>query len=180
MAGEVSNTEESTEFQTGDHILSGEEDLSQTAINEVDVTELQSLVAQKDEELSEVNARITELEQVLTGKNDEIGSLKQLNEELEERLVTVDNTLTDAVAGYRAVLVQANPDVIEELITGDTIEAVNESLDKAKALVSKVREGLETEMSLARVPAGAPERTAPDFSGLSPREKIQQAIAIKR
>ena len=101
-------------------------------------------------------------------------------DEMEERLTTLGNTLTETVTSYKAVLVQANPDVIEELITGDTIETINESLGRAKDLVSRVRQGLENEISLARVPAGAPERTAPDFSGLSPREKIQQAIATSR
>ena len=49
-----------------------------------------------------------------------------------------------------------------------------------KALVTKVKQGLEIEISLARVPAGAPERTLPDLSALSPREKIQYAIGITK
>ena len=69
---------------------------------------------------------------------------------------------------------------MEELISGDTIESINESLDKAKGLINRVRQGLETEISLGRVPAGAPERRPPDLSALSPREKIQYAIGGKR
>ena len=49
-------------------------------------------------------------------------------------------------------------------------------VEKAKALVSRVKQGVEAEVSLAKVPAGAPERTLPDLSALSPREKIQYAI----
>ena len=140
------------------------------------VTELESLLAQKTEELATVNARLVELEQVVAGKDSEIAGLKQTSDELEERLTALNNSLGEALASYKAMVVQANPEVIEELISGDTIESINESLDKAKVLVSKVRQGVETEISLARVPAGAPERTSPDLSALSPREKIQYAI----
>jgi hypothetical protein len=70
--------------------------------------------------------------------------------------------------------------VLEELITGDTIESINESLKKAKTLVSQVRQGLETEIAGAKIPAGAPPRTPPDLSALSPREKIQYAIGGKQ
>jgi hypothetical protein len=95
-------------------------------------------------------------------------------------LTTISNSLTEAVANYKTTVLQANPEVIEELISGDTIESINESLSKAKTLVSKVRQGVEAEISLAKVPAGAPERTSPDLSALSPREKIQYAIGGKK
>jgi len=96
--------------------------------------------------------------------------------EAEEKIAATDDSLAEAVASYKAMVVQSNPEVIEELISGDTVESINESLVKAKALVSKVRQGVEAEIALARVPAGAPERTSPDLSALSPREKIQYAI----
>jgi len=130
------------------------------------ITELEGLVAQKDEELTKANARITELEQAVA-KSD-------------EKLTTLKNSLAEAVAGYKAIVVQANPEVLEELVIGDTIESINESLNKAKTLISRVRQGLETEISGARIPAGAPQRTPPDLSALSPREKIQYAIGGKK
>ncbi len=144
------------------------------------VTELENLVAQKDEELTKTNARLVELEQAVAGKDSAIADLKQTRDELEERLTTLNNSLAKAVASYKAMVVQANPEVIEELISGDTVESINESLEKAKDLVSRVRQGVEAEISLAKVPAGAPERTSPDLSALSPREKIQYAIGGKR
>jgi len=116
------------------------------------VAELEGLVAQKEEELTKANSRITELGQAVN----------------------------QAVASYRVLAVQANPDVIEELITGDTIDDINASLKRAKTFVSKVREGLEAEVAGAKVPAGAPQRTPIDLSALSPREKIQYAIGGKK
>jgi len=130
------------------------------------VAELEGLVAQKDEELTRANARITELEQAVA--------------ESEAKLTTLKDSLAEAVAGYKTMVVQANPEVLEELVTGDTIESINESLNKAKTLISRVRQGLESEISGAKIPAGAPQRTPPDLSALSPREKIQYAIGGRK
>ena len=123
------------------------------------VIELEGLVAQKDEELAKANTRVSEVEQVVaeSGRN-----------------------LAQAVSSYKALVVKSNPGVLEELITGDTIEDINTSLERAKTIVGMVRQGLEVEMASARVPAGAPERTPTDLSALSPREKIQYGIGGKR
>jgi chromosome segregation ATPase len=128
------------------------------------------------EEAAATGTRLEELEEAIAGKDAEIAALKQDKDELEDRLSALNKALTDAVSGYRTMVVQSNPDIVEELITGDTIDAVNESLEKAKALVSRVRQGLEAEISMAKVPAGAPERTPPDLSSMTAREKIQYAI----
>ena len=152
---------------------SGEQNLSETGESG------EEMVAQKDEELAEAVARISELEQALADKESEIADMKQSQAELEDRLSATSGALDEAVASYRALAIQTNPEVMEELITGDTIEAIDESLKKARSLVDKVKQGLESEVSLARVPAGAPERRSPDLSALSPREKIQYAMGKK-
>jgi len=144
-------------------------------VTEAGTTETESPLSQ-EEELGRVSARLVELEELVASKESEIAGLKQLNAELEARLESVSNSLARAVASYKETVVRANPEVVEELITGDTIEAIDESVARAKHLVSKVRQGLAAEISLARIPAGAPERTSPDLSALSPREKIQYAI----
>ncbi len=119
--------------------------------------------------------RVAELEQTVAGKDSDIAGLQQAKTELEAKLQSLTQSLNEAIASYKTMVVQANPEV-EELIIGDTIEAVNASLSKAKVLVGKVRQGVEASILRARVPAGAPERTVPDLSTLSPREKIQHAI----
>jgi len=154
-------------------------EVEESGQNEDRITELEGLVAQKDEELAKANARIIELEQTVTNLNSEVASLKQAVAESEEKLTSINHSLTEAVASYKTMVVQANPEVLEELITGDTIEAINESLEKAKTLVSRVRQGLEAEITAGKVPAGAPIRTPPDLSALSPREKINYAIGGK-
>ena len=89
---------------------------------------------------------------------------------------TLEESLTKAVTGYKTLVIKSNPDIIEDLIDGDTIESINESLEKAKDLVSRVRQGVEAEISKVKVPVGAPERSSPDLSALSPAEKIRYAI----
>ena len=126
------------------------------------IAELEGLVAQKEEELAKAIARISELEQAVA--------------EAEEKIATTNNSMAEAVASYKTMLIQTNPEVLEELISGDTIESINDSLEKAKTLIGRVRQGLEAEISAAKIPAGAPHRTPPDLSALSPREKIQYAI----
>jgi len=129
------------------------------------INELEGWLAQKDEELTKANARILELEQAMAESN--------------QKLTTIGNSLAEAVVSYKTMVVQANPEVLDELITGDTIESINESLNKAKVLTNRVRQGLETEILSAKFPAGAPQRMPPDLSALSPREKIQYAIGGK-
>ncbi len=128
------------------------------------------------EELRSRDATIIRLEQALAAKDSEIVSLKQALDEAERKLADLGKALAQAVASYKALVIQANSGVLAELITGDTVEEVNESLKNAQALVERVRQEMEAEASKTRIPAGAPQRAALDLSALSPREKIQYAI----
>lgn len=151
------------------------------------IDELEGSVIEKDEELSakdtcltESETRIAELEQTLADRDSELATLKQAMAESAEALTNVKDSLCRAVSSYRTLVVQSNPDILDELITGDSIEAIDQSLESAKTLISKVREGIEGEIASGRVPAGAPTRTLLDLSALSPREKIQYAIGGNR
>ena len=132
-------------------------------------------------------ARIAELESLLTQKGDElelastrIAGLEQATAELNEKLTDNGNALSQAIASYRALAIKSNPDIIEELISGDSIEEIDASLERAQNLIIKVKKGLEEEVSAIRVPAGSPQRAPFDLSILSPREKIQYAIGGKK
>ncbi len=176
MADEIERTEETAESgnESENPPEGGEREPGR------EISELENLVAQRDEKIINISGRMDELEGTLAGKEEEISTLKQTAAETEERLTSVNNSLAEAVADYKGLVIQANPEVVEELITGDTIESIKKSLEQARNLVSKVRQGLETEISLAKVPAGAPVRTSPDLSALSPREKIQYAVSRAR
>jgi chromosome segregation ATPase len=115
------------------------------------------------------NSKIAELE-VAAAERDE--KLNALNESISR----LNGNLLQAVSSYRSMVVKSNPGILEELIAGDTVEAIDKSVESANILIGRVREGLEEEASRIRIPAGAPPRTPPDLSALSPREKIQYAM----
>ena len=145
--------------------------------------ELEELKRDKEalaRELKSRDATIIRLEQALAGKDSEIAALKQALDEAERKLTDLGKALSQAVASYKALVVQANPGLPQELITGDSIEAIDKSVAAAQTLVAKVRKELEAEIAGAKIPAGAPLRTPPDLSALSPQEKIQYAIGERR
>jgi len=137
------------------------------------IAELEQLIASKEKELAAKDSRISELEQAVADKDSQIADLNQ-------SLADIESGLSQAVAAYRALVVKANPAVPEELISGDTIEEIDDSLANARLLVDRVRQELEVEIAAAKIPAGSPLRTPLDFSALSPKEKIQYAIGERR
>ncbi len=129
-----------------------------------------------EEELKSRDARIIKLEQDLAVKESEMAALKNELDVLGQALDGRDKAMAQAVADFKEMVVVANPGLPPELIAGDTIAAVKDSLDNARAVVDKVRQDLDAAAVRVRIPAGAPQRLAPDLSGLSPREKIQQGL----
>jgi len=130
-------------------------------------------------ELQSREAAIASLEQALTSKDGEIAALKQSLEEAKQESVEVAKELSQAVTAYKELTAQANPGLVAEMIQGETIEEINESVKSAKALVERIKQEVGAENARARVPAGAPQRTPLDLSGLTPREKIRYAMEGK-
>ncbi len=180
MVDELNHEEDSPENQSGE-TGSIEAEGPQGDVGQSDDTyDLENLLAQKDEELARANVQIAELEGTVSDRDVDIAALEQSVNEMGEKLASTSDSLVEAVTSYRNMIIQANPDIVVELISGDTVESLNESLEKARRLIGQVRQGLETEIAMARVPTGAPERRSPDLSALSPREKIQYGIGGKK
>lgn len=146
-------------------------------------SELEALKQEKETHaraLAEREASVTRLGQELAGKDNEMTTLRQAAAESERKLAEANSTLVQAVASYRELVTKTNPGIPVEMVGGDSIEAINRSLENACALVEKVKQGIEAETSRTRVPAGAPQRKPSDLSALSAREKIQYGIGGKR
>jgi len=84
--------------------------------------------------------------------------------------------LDNAVSAYRKLAISTSPLYSDDIIGGNSVEEIDASVKKVNGLVKKMRSSLEAELKDLTVPAGAPERSAPDLSGLSPRDKIKQGI----
>jgi len=113
----------------------------------------------------ELRYRISQLEESVATRDSELNSLKE--------------SLSKAVARYRDAVLAGAPDVPSDLLKGETVEEIDDSLERAKDIVSQVRQRLDASAADS-IPAGAPPRTEPDLSALSPVEKIAYGMAQKR
>jgi len=134
----------------------------------------------EDDSGTEPEPKAVGFAQIIVDKDTEIAALRKSESELKEKLAAVSRLFNEAVASYKNRVLELNPEIAGELIAGETIEAVNDSLEKAISLVGRVKKSVEKEIANIKVPAGAPGRRAADLSALSPREKIQYAIGGKK
>lgn len=148
-----------------------------------EVEELKSQLGERDATMGELQRQLAEAVALNQTSAEELTLLQKGLEEKDTQLASTSETLSQAVERYRASLVAANPEIPQEMIAGEAIANIDISLEKAKALVEKVASSLERRREeearatlLGRVPTGAPERSSPDFSSMSAREKIEYAI----
>jgi chromosome segregation ATPase len=132
-----------------------------------------------ENELDGLKNRVGELEKEATAKELKINMLEQKLTEISKQQKETGNRLSIAVNSYRNLITADNAEIPAELISGNSIEEIDNSLMSAKLLVNKIRQGLEGEISAARIPGGAPVRGELDISGLSPIEKIKYAMGRK-
>jgi len=124
-------------------------------------------------ELASERQRIDELDGQLAGGQTELAAAQQETQELHARL--------QAAAGkYREVLLAAAPDLPEEMVAGESVEELEAAAERARQTVRQVRDRMESQAQVGRVPAGSPPRGAPDFSALSPIEKIRLGLGHKQ
>ena len=118
-----------------------------------------------------------------TGKLAELETaLGEARQSLADRTGDYDRlkaALDDTVSAYRKLAVSSSPLYSDDIISGSTVEEIDASIKKVNGLVKKMRSTLEAEFKDLTIPAGAPERSAPDLSGLSPRDKIKYGIQDK-
>jgi len=124
-------------------------------------------------ELAAERHRLDELDGQLAGAQTGLAAAQQETQELHARL--------QAAAGrYREVLLAAAPELPEEMVAGDSIEELEAAAERARQTVRQVRDRMESQAQVGRVPAGSPPRGAPDFSALSPIEKIRLGLGHKQ
>ena len=80
-------------------------------------------------------------------------------------------------ARYRQLVLEADRELPEHLIAGESIDEVEESRAAARAIVGRVRSLMEEQSQAARVPAGAPVRGEPDIGSMTPEQKIRYGLS---
>ncbi len=115
------------------------------------------------------DAQIAELQAQVTGlKAAHSAALAEVQRSLTDQLANASNH-------YKTLALASNPDVPADLVEGATIEQVQQSLEKARGVVAKVKAQLAAQAAGA-VPAGAPVRNGPDVEGMDALSKIKYAI----
>ena len=132
----------------------------------------------------ELQEKVTNLEAELATRTGELETLQGQLADATTNFEGAKAAYAYAVEDYKQAVLQANPLFTPDIIGGDTIEDVKAFVDKANALVGKVKEGLEAQASalsqLSVVPAGAPARTGQSTEGLSTKEKINIGLEQAR
>lgn len=125
-----------------------------------------------EQAVSEKDAKLAELETALS-------EAKQGSEASAADLAAVKGARDQAVAKCLDMAKALNPTIPENIIVGGTIEEIDLSIERGKAMVASVKKAMEAEALAAKVPAGAPTRGAISLEGMSPRDKIAYGIQQK-
>ena len=78
-------------------------------------------------------------------------------------------------AHRRALLAEHAGQVVADLVQGDSVEALEASVERAREAHTRIADQLRVQ-AVAAVPAGNPPRSGPNFDDLSARAKIAEAL----
>lgn len=141
-------------------------------------TELETTI-EEEAELSETEAAApgsaAELTARLISREAEVARLNRELADKNDLIVRLNKSLNAAVGAYRGSTAALHPGLPEELIEGDSVSAVDESLRKAMDLVARVKSAL----AQAAPPMVAASRfRLADGVSLSPEDKIRRGLAL--
>lgn len=123
----------------------------------------------------------------LQGTNDKLrGRLAelegQLGEQQQGRQAAEGQAAAASQAGLghlrRALIAEAGGQLVEELVQGDSEEALRASLETAKAAYGRAEQAARERLQAERIPAGAPTRDAAAAGGedVQPMDRIREGL----
>ena len=124
--------------------------------------------------------RIASLEASLAAKTAELAEARKMADAQAADIAGLQKSGAEAVRAYRKLAASSNPLFSEDVLSGESIADVDAAMAHVLDLAGKVRSRIEAEMKSANIPAGAPERSGPDLSALSAREKIKMGLEEKK
>jgi chromosome segregation ATPase len=148
----------------------------QLAAAQNDIERLQSQLAEAEaregtrlEELAELRRHAAVYEESIAAQTIEL-------EDLRATVSEAQSATREAVQRVRQSILDREPDLPHELVTGETVADLDSALTAARQTVAQVRQHLEQQAQSLRVPAGAPVRTVGDTAPLTPGEKIRAGL----
>ena len=155
----------------------------QLATAHADIDRLQRLLGEVETKAVAREAESAELRGGLMTVRQEAAEREALVADQAAQMEALQASAADAEARasagalrYREMVLAAEPDLPPDLVGGDSVDAVDESLARARQTVAQVRQRLEQQAQALRIPPGAPARTGPDLAGLSATEKIRLGL----
>lgn len=147
---------------------------------EAEVERLQTVAADRE-------ARAAHLEETLAQVKTELGSRDAELSELRDNLTAARSEadelrggLRSAAEKYRQAVLAGRTEVPPDLVSGETVEEVDQQLEAALRMVAQLKNHLDAQAQAQRVPAGAPPRRAADTTTLTPTEKISYGLAQRK
>jgi chromosome segregation ATPase len=134
-----------------------------------EVERLTEDVADREARVQEMVAEMQSLRRGVEAARAEAAQMRESAQEESRRLID----------RYRAVLVQALPDIPAELIRGESLDDLDRAATVAREMVSWARQQAQA-AAASLIPAGSPARGTPDLGSLSPAEKIRMGISTAK
>ncbi len=160
--------------------MSEEEMREELAAAQAELERLQVAAADREarathlqEDLSQLRRELAEARSQAEAREQDAASLREASEGLRTQV-------RGAAERYRELALRDSPELPAELVAGETVEEVEQALERARETVARVRGHMESQAQAGRVPVGAPPRSAPDLSALTPEEKIRQGLNAGR
>src|SRR5712692_7424778 len=140
------------------------------------ITDLQGRLGEADGTRHQLEQRVQEQALAERSAADLTGENEDLRNQLEDGNAQRTSLLTgqeEALAAYRDLLLQHNPQLPPSLISGGTLNEINASVEAARGVVAHVQQNIQASNQSSRMPAGAPMRTtSPDPGSMTRTEKI--------
>ena len=129
-------------------------------------------------QIDSLQAAVADAEARASTGADRVASLQSELEAGRSESEQLGARLRESAIKYREARLAAAPHIPGDLVRGEALEEIDEQLASAERVVSEMREQMEKErrQESPPVPAGAPVRRAPDFSGLPATEKIKLGL----
>ena len=129
-------------------------------------------------QIDSLQAGVADAEARAATGRERLSALQSELEATREENQRLASGLRESAIKYRDARLAASPEIPSDLVTAEEMGEIEGQLAAAERVVGEMREKMERERrrETPAVPAGAPVRRAPDFSGLPPAEKIRVGL----